>query len=75
MDDETGEALIQREDDKEDTVKARLKVYHDQTEPLVQYYSGWAAAGGAGAPKYIKVHGVGGVQAIRDQIIGALAAL
>jgi len=74
-DDVTGEPLIQRDDDQEETVKARLKVYHDQTEPLVQYYSKWAAAGGAGAPKYIKVHGIGGVQDIRDQIVGALTAL
>jgi len=75
VDDVTGEALIQRDDDKEETVRARLGVYHDQTEPLVQYYSKWAAAGGEGAPKYIKVHGIGGVQDIRDQIIRALSAL
>jgi adenylate kinase len=75
VDDVTGEALIQRDDDKEETVRARLGVYHDQTEPLVQYYSNWAAAGGEGAPKYIKVHGIGGVQDIRDQIIEALSAL
>jgi adenylate kinase len=49
-DDETGEPLIQRDDDQEDTVKARLKVYHDQTEPLIDYYSTWAAQGGEQAP-------------------------
>ncbi len=71
-DDETGEPLIQRDDDKEDTVKARLKVYHDQTAPLIDYYSTWADQGGDGAPRYIKVDGVGGVEAIRDSIIGQL---
>ncbi|MBB1075131.1 adenylate kinase [Rhodoferax sp. 4810] len=71
-DDVTGEPLIQRDDDREDTVKARLKVYHDQTEPLIAYYSNWANEGGAGAPRYIKVHGIGGVDEIRNQIITAL---
>ena len=50
VDDVTGEPLIQRDDDKEETVKARLKVYHDQTEPLIHYYSDWAERGGEGAP-------------------------
>ena len=67
-DDVTGEPLIQRDDDQEDTVKARLKVYHDQTEPLVAYYSKWAEQGGEGAPKYVKINGIGGVNDIRDQI-------
>jgi adenylate kinase len=71
-DDETGEDLIQRDDDQEETVRARLKVYHDQTEPLVQFYSGWADAGGEGAPKYHKIDGVGGVDQIRDAIFSAL---
>lgn len=75
LDDETGEPLIQRDDDKEETVKARLKVYHDQTEPLIAYYSTWAAQGGEGAPKYIKIHGIGSVDEIRDQIIGQLKAV
>ncbi|MBK1722295.1 adenylate kinase [Thiocystis violacea] len=74
-DDETGEPLIQRDDDREDTVKARLRVYHDQTEPLIGYYSSWAEQGGEGAPKYVKIEGVGGVDAIRDSILGALAAV
>ena len=73
-DDVTGEHLIQRDDDKEETVRARLDIYHDQTEPLIKYYSQWAAVGGKGAPKYIKVNGIGGVQDIRDQIIAALSA-
>jgi adenylate kinase len=75
MDDVTGEPLIQRDDDKEETVKARLKVYHDQTEPLIRYYSAWAERGGEGAPKYIKIHGVGSVDDISHRILGALKAL
>jgi adenylate kinase len=71
-DDETGEPLIQRDDDQEDTVKARLKVYHDQTEPLIDYYSTWAAQGGEQAPRYIKVDGIGEVKEIRDRIISGL---
>ncbi|AFL72676.1 adenylate kinase [Thiocystis violascens] len=75
LDDETGEPLIQREDDREETVKARLKVYHDQTEPLIEYYSSWANRGGEGAPKYIKVHGIGAVEEIREGILGQLDAV
>jgi adenylate kinase len=71
-DDVTGEPLIQRDDDQEQTVKARLKVYHDQTEPLVAFYSGWATSGEAGAPKYHKIPGVGGVDDIRNAIFDAL---
>ncbi len=71
-DDETGEELIQRDDDQEETVKARLKVYHDQTEPLVAFYSGWAERGGEGAPSYHKIAGVGGVDEIREAIFAAL---
>jgi adenylate kinase len=71
-DDLTGESLIQRDDDQEETVKARLKVYHDQTEPLIAYYATWADAGGEGAPKYVKIHGIGSVEEIRDQIFRAL---
>ena len=71
-DDVTGEDLIQRDDDQEDTVKARLKVYHDQTEPLIAYYSKWSVDGGAGAPKYVKVQGIGGVEEIRDRIFNGL---
>ncbi|MDH3980660.1 MAG: adenylate kinase [Gammaproteobacteria bacterium] len=71
-DDETGEALIQRDDDQEDTVRERLNVYHDQTEPLIDYYSRWSAAGGEGAPSYVKVNGIGKVDAIRDSIFTGL---
>ncbi|MGB5833130.1 MAG: adenylate kinase [Thiohalocapsa sp.] len=73
-DDETGEPLIQRDDDQEDTVKARLKIYHDQTEPLINYYSIWAEKGGDGAPRYIRVNGIGAVTEIRDSIISGLEA-
>ena len=71
-DDETGEPLIQRDDDQEETVRQRLKVYHDQTEPLVDYYSKWADQGGEGAPRYIRIPGVGKVEEIRDAIFSAL---
>ncbi|NVZ10904.1 adenylate kinase [Allochromatium humboldtianum] len=75
LDDETGEPLIQRDDDREETVKARLQVYHDQTEPLIGYYSSWAEQGGEGAPRYIKIHGIGQVEDIRAQILAGLEAL
>ncbi len=73
-DDETGEPLIQRDDDREDTVKERLRVYHDQTEPLINYYSTWAEQGGDDAPRYVKVTGIGSVDGIRDEIIAKLSA-
>lgn len=71
-DDETGEDLIQRDDDKEETVRKRLEVYHSQTKPLVDYYSSWGATGAAGAPKYVRVEGIGSVDAIRDRMFAAL---
>jgi adenylate kinase len=71
-DDVTGEALIQRDDDKEETVKKRLEVYHQQTEPLVAYYSRWAATGADGAPRYHQVDGLGKVEEVRDRIFSAL---
>jgi adenylate kinase len=71
-DDVTGEPLIQREDDKEDTVKKRLAIYHQQTEPLVGYYTGWAATGDARAPKYRAVDGMGSVDAIKSAVLAAL---
>ncbi|MDD3447953.1 MAG: adenylate kinase [Gammaproteobacteria bacterium] len=71
-DDATGEPLIQRDDDKEETVKARLKVYHDQTEPLIDYYTRFADSGEQGAPSYVRVNGIGKVDQIRDQIFAAL---
>ena len=71
-DDITGEDLIQREDDKEETVMKRLEVYHSQTKPLVSYYSSWAESGSPGAPRHVKIAGVGSVENIRDQIFAAL---
>ncbi|MEJ2729439.1 MAG: adenylate kinase [Deltaproteobacteria bacterium] len=71
-DDETGEPLIQRDDDKEETVRKRLDVYHAQTEPLVGYYKDWEESGESAAPKYIRIEGVGKVDEIRDQIFDAL---
>lgn len=68
-DDVTGEPLIQRDDDQKETVKARLKVYHDQTEPLVDFYSKLAETG---ALKYHKIPGVGGVSQITESIFNAL---
>ena len=72
-DDVTGEELIQRDDDKEETVKKRLAVYHEQTEVLVDYYSKWAESGQPGAPKCRKVAGVGPVDEIRDKVFAALS--
>ncbi len=72
-DDETGEDLIQRDDDQEETVRKRLDVYHAQTAPLIGYYSEWAASGEAKAPRYIKVNGIGKVDDVRDEIFAALA--
>ena len=72
-DDVTGEPLIQRDDDREETVRKRLAVYHEQTEPLIDYYTKWAESSSTGAPKYIKVNGIGGVEQIRDTIFAALS--
>ena len=74
-DDETGEPLIQRDDDQEETVRKRLDVYHAQTEPLVGYYKDWEKSGESAAPKYIRIEGVGKVDEIRDQIYAALDGL
>ncbi|HSC22894.1 MAG TPA: adenylate kinase [Casimicrobiaceae bacterium] len=71
-DDVTGEPLIQREDDTEDTVRKRLAIYHAQTEPLIAYYQQWEASGDRGAPRYRKVNGIGTVEGIRDACLAAL---
>ena len=71
-DDVTGEALIQRDDDQEETVRNRRDVYHAQTEPLIDYYKNWESSGESAAPKYIRIEGVGKVEEIRDQIYSAL---
>jgi adenylate kinase len=74
-DNETGEPLVQRDDDKEETVKKRLDVYHDQTEPLIGYYKDWEGTSEAAAPKYIRIEGVGKMDEIRDSIYAALDAV
>lgn len=71
-DDITGEPLVQREDDKEETVRKRLEVYETQTRPLVDYYGQWAATGDNNAPLYRKIEGVGTVDDIRDKAFTAL---
>jgi adenylate kinase len=71
-DDVTGEELVQRKDDEEATVKTRLKVYHDQTEVLLGYYAQWAKTGVPGAPKYVKIEGVGPVEQITAKMMAAL---
>jgi adenylate kinase len=72
-DDVTGEPLVQRDDDTEETVKKRLAVYHNQTEVLLGYYNKWAESGLPGAPKYRKISGVGPVEQVRDAAFAALA--
>lgn len=72
VDDVTGEPLVQREDDKEETVKHRLNVYHTQTEVLLGYYNKWSQSGLPGAPKYRKITGVGPVEKVRDAAFAAL---
>lgn len=72
VDDITGEPLIQREDDKEETVKKRLDVYNAQTRPLVDYYSNWAKADPGAAPKYRAISGTGGVDEIKTRALKAL---
>ena len=72
-DDVTGEPLVQRDDDKEETVKKRLAVYHNQTEVLLGYYNKWAQSGLPGAPKYRKISGVGPVEQVRDAAFAALS--
>jgi len=72
-DDVTGEELVQREDDKEETVRTRLNVYQNQTRPLVAYYSNWANTGDADAPKYRKISGTGTVDEITARALAALS--
>ena len=73
IDDVTGEPLIQRDDDKAETVQKRLAVYHNQTEVLLGYYNKWAQSGLPGAPKYRRISGVGPVEAIREAAFAALS--
>ncbi len=72
-DDLTGEPLIQRDDDREETVKKRLEVYRAQTRPLVDYYGRWAASGEAAAPRYRKISGLGAVEEIKRRVFAALS--
>jgi adenylate kinase len=72
-DDPTGEELVQRDDDQEAVVKKRLSVYHQQTEPLIAYFRAWQEADGEGAPKYIRIDGIGNVERVRADILAALA--
>ncbi len=71
-DDVTGEPLVQRDDDKEETVKKRLDVYHEQTEPLIDYYKKWEGTGESAAPTYCHIEGVGSLEDITRQIFTAL---
>ncbi len=73
LDDATGQPLMQREDDKEETVRKRLAIYHDQTRPLVDYYSKWAATGAPNAPRWRRISGVGSVEDITSRALAALA--
>jgi len=72
LDDVTGEPLVQRDDDREETVRNRLAVYQRQTRPLVDYYSGWATQDPANAPKYREISGVGSVDEIKSRLAQAL---
>jgi adenylate kinase len=74
-DDVTGEPLIQRDDDKEETVRKRLEVYNAQTRPLVEYYSEWARDDSANAPQYRAISGMGSVDEITSRAMGALNAV
>jgi adenylate kinase len=71
-DNETGEALIQREDDSEETVRKRLGIYHQQTAPLIGYYKNWVAKDADSAPRYVQVDGIGSLDDIRAQISAKL---
>ena len=73
IDDISGEALVQREDDKEETVKKRLSIYHEQTEPLIEYYQDYSQSNEASSPQYVKIEGIGSVESIRDTIFNALS--
>lgn len=72
-DDITGEPLVQRDDDREETVRKRLEVYHSQTRPLADYYRRWADSGAADAPHYCKISGLGTVAEITQRLMAELA--
>jgi len=71
-DDVTGEPLVQRSDDNEETVRRRIKTYHEQTKPLINYYLSWAASGDMRAPHYVNIYGRGSVEHIRDKMFAAI---
>lgn len=73
-DDVTGENLVQRPDDKEQTIWQRITIYHEQTKPLIAYYSQWQQSGDSLAPRYVKVNGSGSVKQVRERLFAALAA-
>ena len=73
-DDVTGEPLVQRDDDREEVVRKRLAVYHEQTKPLIAYYDAWAASGDPAAPKVRKVSGLGPVEEVTQRILEALSS-
>lgn len=73
-DDATGEPLVQRPDDNEETVKRRIATYHSETKPLVNYYLKWADSSDPRAPTYVNIYGRGSVEHIRDKIFAALSA-
>jgi adenylate kinase len=72
VDDVTGDALVQREDDEEETVRHRLHVYHEQTAPLIGFYADWAKDDPDAAPRYVKIDGIGTVETIRDRALASL---
>jgi len=72
IDDQTGEPLVQREDDREDTVRYRLNVYEEQTAPLKKYYQDWAETGDSDAPQYVKVNGLGDVDDVLARILAQI---
>ena len=72
LDDETGEPLVQRDDDREETVRKRLEVYREQTRPLIDYYQDWAAKDPQSAPKYRRIAGVGSVDEIKARLFEAV---
>ena len=71
-DDQTGDDLVLRDDDREETVRKRLEVYQQQTRPLVDFYQKLAAAGGEKAPRYVRIAGIGSMEEIRDKVLAAL---
>jgi len=73
LDDETGEPLLQREDDKAETVKKRLDIYHQQTSPLIAYYSEWAQTDDVKAPSYVRILGTGSVDDIKNRVLDSLS--